>query len=84
MLKVDQIYIKRFFPNAEITQEVISPFKTHRMYFFNTNKILIVTTKTAADVKPFINTLMKFKKTHSLKYQHQIINNRNIYIVSYE
>jgi hypothetical protein len=84
MLKVDQIYIKRFFPNNKITQEIISPFKTHRMYFFNTNKILIVTTKTASDIKPFINTLVKLKKISSIKYQHQIINNRNVYIVSYE
>lgn len=34
MLKVDKSYFKRFFPNGEIVNEIISPAKMYRMYFF--------------------------------------------------
>lgn len=85
MLKVDQSYFKRFFPNGEIVNEIISPGKMYRMYFLKEKSILIITTKTAGNISQFFSLILKYCKSKTFKqYEHKIIDNRNIYIMSYE
>lgn len=85
MLKVDKSYFKRFFPNGEIVNEIISPAKMYRMYFLKEKYILIITTKTSKDISQFFSLILKYCKSKTFKqYEHQVINNRNIYILKYE
>jgi hypothetical protein len=84
MLKVDQIYLKRFFLNNEVVDEVIAKDKSYRIYYLDNKSILVVTIK-SINLEPCLKVILKkFKKTtRFLHYEHKILNNRNIYIMSY-
>ena len=80
MLKIDEKYAKKFFPNLTPKFETISPFKTFRLYMYENNMFMCVETKLSnGEMIKIMNTAIKYSNA-KYEYEKHSFNKHNVYV----
>lgn len=83
MLKVDEKYAKKFFPNLTPKFETISPFKTFRLYMYENNTFMCVETKLSDG--EFLKIMETAVNYADAKYEYEVHNfkKHNVYVCKF-